>query len=95
MWNHWDVDLQNACWNGWRSRVRSGSEPVIVVLSLLFALGSWHESRITQDLYSQLLDFSQGRLLCESAFPEYRQVAERGSGEMVASNRCGHPFDFL
>ena len=46
-------------------------------LWFLNAPESWHDSRIAQDLYLKLLDLSQGRLLCDSAFRKHGQLGSR------------------
>jgi len=48
-----------------------------VIYAFLNAPGSWHDSRITQDIYLKLLNILQGRILCDSAFPKYGQVGSR------------------
>jgi hypothetical protein len=59
MQNHWDVGLGPGC---------------CAIFDFLNAPGSWHDSRIAQDLYSKLLDLSHGRLLCDLHFPKQKWV---------------------
>ena len=72
--NHWDADLQNAYYNGWKSQCFSSWILVwdcdgCVIYAFWNTSGSWQDSRIAEDLYLKLLDLSQGWLLCDYAFP--------------------------
>ena len=73
MHNNWDADLQNSYYDGWKSQwfssqILAWDPDGCVIYVFLNAPGRWHDSRIPQNLYFQLLELSQRYLLVNLNF---------------------------